>query len=106
MIDGMMLAESFQRMVAFEGIGVVDGTFSRFLSDDIHWHLDLDGLVVKIQIIRQLIRGLWLIESLDDGDLRPNSFQALLFLAFLALHIAPLGFVGTEGSAEDAFFPS
>ena len=176
-INRMMFAQTFKRVVASEGVGIVDRTLSSFLSDDSHEfffgdmlhnprvylaialqeakydvfagcastalafppaakialvHLDLtiqfasfkfgnmvncfsqllidagDRLIIAVEVMRQAVCRLLLVESLHDTDFSPQTFQRFLFsTAFVsAPHVSALRTIDLERTAENTLLSS
>jgi len=174
-VDGKMLPQPFQRVVAPERVGVVYRTLPGLLPDDSHKfffghvlhdsrihlavalqkakynvltrcasaafafasaakvalvHLYLtvqsaalklgyvvdrfaqalvhagNGLVVEPKVVREAVRRLLLVESLDDSDFRSDPLQGLLFstVTVATPHIPTRGFVHLERSTEHTLF--
>ncbi len=174
-VDGEMLPQPLQGVVASEGVGVVDRSLPGFLADDrhqlffgnvlhyaridlaialqeakdnvfagsatsapalasaakvafIHLHLAVqfaalklrhvvdrfaemlidagDGLIVKAKVMREAIGRLLLVESLDNGNLRPHPFQRLLFSTGLVAtpDVSSIRLRDLERTAENTLF--
>ena len=174
-VEHMMLAQTFQRIVASERIGVVDRALPGFLPNDghqllfghmlhhprvylpialqkaknnvlagrsssalpltsaakvtlVHFNLAVqfaalklghvidcfaqmlvdarDSLIIEGQIMREAVRRLLLIETLDDGDFCPGSLQRFLFSADLvpAPRISSGGLPYLKRTTENTLF--